>query len=77
MPTGESRVIYVSSSSGSDANNGLTEQTAKRTIAAGYAELRNGRGDWLLLKRGDTFAGTLGHWMKSGRSAAEPMVVGS
>src|SRR4051812_9806809 len=31
-PSSDSRVVYVSSSSGNDANDGLTEATAKATI---------------------------------------------
>lgn len=74
-PSPDSRVVYVSSSSGSDSNNGLSEAAPKRTIAAGYSQLRNGYPDYLLLKRGDVWNETLGNWGKSGRSATEPMVV--
>lgn len=49
------RKVYVSSA-GSDANDGLTELTPKLTIAAGGALIRDGYPDWLLLRRGDTFA---------------------
>lgn len=71
----DSRVVYVSSSTGNDANDGLTPDKPKKTIAAGYALLRHQRPDWLLLKRGDTWDTPLGWWKKSGRSASEPMVV--
>lgn len=71
----DTKVYYVSASDGNDANHGLTSDSPLRTIAAGYAKLRHGSPDWLLLKRGDTFNEGLGHWRKSGRSAAEPMVV--
>ena len=74
-PAPDSRVVYVSSSTGDDSNSGLMEQSPKRTIAAGYALLRHGRPDWLLLKRGDVFPEPLGHWRKAGRSAGEPIVV--
>src|SRR5690606_36580387 len=52
-PCADSRVVYVSSSQGNDAFDGLSEATPKRTIAAGYALLRDGYPDWLLLKSGD------------------------
>ncbi len=74
-PSPDSRVIYVSSVDGNNANDGRTPQTAVRTLAAGYALLRHGMPDHMYLKRGDTWSESLGHWRKSGRSAAEPMVV--
>ena len=74
-PSGDSVLVYVSSSTGSDSNNGLTPATPKQTIAAANALIRDGYPDWMLLKRGDTFPQpSLGRW-KSGRSAAEPMVL--
>lgn len=78
-PSVDTRTIYVSSSEGSDSNNGLSEATPKRTIAAGAALLRDGMPDWLLLKKGDVWTGeTLSsNWSKSGRSLGEPMVVTS
>lgn len=60
-----SRIIHVSNS-GDDTAAG-TEAAPKRTIAAGYAQLRNGYADWLLLKRGDTFQHTTTwQWNKCG-----------
>lgn len=70
----DGRVVYVAAD-GSDANDGLTSATPKRTIAAGYALLRHQFPDHLCLRRGDTFNEGLGHWKKSGRSATERMVV--
>lgn len=75
--SGDSRIVYVSSSDGNDSNDGLSSGAPKATIAAGYSLLRHGYPDWLLLKRGDTWSETLGHWKKSGRSASEKMVVGT
>lgn len=75
-PSQDTIRIHVSTS-GNDANDGRTEQTAKRTLAAGYAALRNGFPDWLLLKRGDSWVGQTLVWDKSGRSAAEPMIMGA
>jgi hypothetical protein len=64
-PQPGARIVHVSSA-GDDAWPG-TEAAPKRTIAAGYAELRAGEPDWLLLRRGDVFpvAGPL-VWGKSG-----------
>jgi len=86
-PSTDTRIVYVSSSSGSDSNDGLSPATPKRTLAAGYAQLRNRYPDWLLLKRGDVWTdealggtpinGVPGTWQKSGRSATEMMVIGA
>ena len=76
-PSADSRIVYVSSSSGSNANDGLSASTPKASIAAGKALLRLGFPDWMLLKTGDTWDESLGQWKVSGRSATEPMVVSS
>jgi len=73
-----SRVIYVSSSTGNDNNNGLTPQTAVATLAKGESLLRNGYPDQLLLKAGDTFVNqSFGDLTVSGQSATAPMVIGT
>jgi hypothetical protein len=69
--------VYVSSTGGSDANEGLSEKAPLQSIAAGIAKLRTGHADWLLLKRGDAWTEGLGQWKLSGRSLSEPMVVTS
>lgn len=76
-PSADSRRVFVSSSGGDDFHDGLSEGTAKRSLAAAIPLLRHGHPDWLLLKRGDTWRESLGHWKRSGRSASEPMVVTS
>ena len=76
-PSADTRIVYVSSSTGNDANTGLSEAMPKRTIAAGYAVLRNGYPDWLLLKAGDVWESGLPNLFKSGRSATERLVVSS
>jgi hypothetical protein len=48
-PSPDSRVVYISTSMGNDANSGMTEASPKRTIAAGYQLLRDGYPVWLLL----------------------------
>lgn len=73
----DTRIVYVSSSQGSDSNSGLSESAPKRTVAAGRALMRHGFPDWLLLRRGDTWTEALGHWRICGRSATEPMLISS
>ncbi|MBL8859746.1 MAG: right-handed parallel beta-helix repeat-containing protein [Planctomycetes bacterium] len=77
QPSADSRRIYVSSSVGSDTFSGLSPDLPKATIAAGKALMRDGFPDWLLLKRGDTWIGSFGQWLVSGRSANEPAVLTS
>lgn len=73
-PSSDSRMIYVSSSTGNDANNGLSEGRPKKTIDNARQLIRHGYPDWILLKSGDTFSeGTIGLG-KSGRSVDEPIV---
>jgi len=74
-PEQAEQVVYVSASGGDDGNPGTRDQPV-RTIGRGKQLLRDGRGDWMLLKRGDVF-GRIGNWTKSGRSADQPMVVGA
>src|SRR5688572_4240788 len=77
-PSGDSLMIFVSSSEGDNANDGLTELTPKATISAGKALLRDGFPDWLQLKAGDTFVDQeIGNLSKGGRSELEPMVITS
>jgi hypothetical protein len=77
-PSVDTLIVYVSSTQGNDANDGLSQQTPKRTLAAGRALLRNGYPDWLLLKSGDgwdeNFGGGTG---LSGRSNTERMLFSS
>src|SRR6266550_3472500 len=74
-PSPDTRKIYVSSSIGNDNNLGLLPVSPVKTIAKAESLLRDGMPDWLLLRRGDTFQESLGQWVKSGRSADEPMLV--
>jgi len=75
-PSDDTRQVYVSSSTGDDANDGLSSQSPVKTITAGIKLLRDGMPDWLLLNRGDSWSGEgLGSWSKSGRSAEEPMLI--
>jgi hypothetical protein len=76
-PSQDSLVIYVSSSTGDDANDGLSEAAPLRSVRAGLEKLRNGFPDHLLFKRGDVWDSGFGGWQVTGRSPAEPMVIGA
>lgn len=76
-PSPESRVIYVSSSRGSDSNDGLSEATPVRSLDRGMSLLRSGQPDWLLFKRGDTFTGSFGRFEFAGMNENKPMVIGA
>ncbi|MEM9019188.1 MAG: right-handed parallel beta-helix repeat-containing protein [Planctomycetota bacterium] len=75
-PSNAGNIYYVSSSDGNDSNDGLSPQTAVKTAERGYALLRDNSNDWMLFKAGDTFAGGLPSWNKSGISTIQPMIVG-
>lgn len=76
-PSADSRIVYVSSSDGNDANDGSFERPVQH-LAKGISLLRSGMPDWLLLKRGDTWTNeSLSSLSKSGRSAQERMVITS
>jgi hypothetical protein len=70
----DARIVYLSSE-GKDTDDGLSAEGAKQSPAAAYALLRHGYPDRLRIRRGDKFHTGFGQWKKSGRSAAEPMVV--
>lgn len=74
-PSADSRVIYVSSSAGSDTNDGLSADTPVKTVARGRSMLRNNSPDWLLLKRGDVWFERYGLLNLSGRSQQEPILI--
>ena len=75
-PPADARVVYVSSSAGNDANDGGEPASPVRTLAKGASLLRDGRGDELLLRCGDTWHEALGQWTRSGRSRDEPLLIG-
>ena len=78
-PSIDSRIIYVSSSQGNDANNGLSDATPLKTLGAAVKLLRSGYPDWLLLKAGDVWVGGgFGTFTDiGGRSTDEPMLFSS
>lgn len=78
----DSRLIFVSTSDGNDANDGFSDTTPKASISAGLELLRDGYPDWLQLKCGDTFNGDdipYGgyHLDKGGRSVGEKILITS
>ncbi|MDB5292246.1 MAG: hypothetical protein JWL69_3487, partial [Phycisphaerales bacterium] len=76
-PQAGSHVVYVSSSTGNDNNTGLSAASPVRTLSRGEALLRDHTGDQLLLKAGDVWHDNFIFWRLSGKSAQEPMVIGS
>lgn len=71
-------IYYVSSSTGSDSNDGLSPQTAFKTLKKAFERYgRNGQyDDHVLLMRGDTFDGSDLNWSRySGISADQPFVI--
>lgn len=75
-PPPGSVVHYVSSSTGSDNNNGTSANAPYKTIAKAMAAARDGSADQILLKAGDTFAGPV-QLTKTGASATARLVIGS
>lgn len=76
-PESGSRVFYVSSSLGDDANDGLSPAAPVKSLGHAKSLLRTGSPDQMLLARGDVWKETLGDWNKSGRNAQEPMLIGA
>ncbi|MEK6919334.1 MAG: DUF4215 domain-containing protein, partial [Nanoarchaeota archaeon] len=54
-------IIYYVSSTGNDANDGLSPQNPIKTPIYATAKLRNGYSDWVLFKRGDVFEPKIGN----------------
>jgi len=75
-PSADSKIIYVSSLTGNDLNNGLSTGAPVKTLSKAQSLVRTGYPDWVLLNRGETF-GSFGEWRKSGRSPQEPMYIGA
>lgn len=79
-PSEDSRIIYVSSSTGDDNNDGLSEGTPVKTLAKAASLMRNEYPDHMLLKCGDVWDGAdarLGPFYRffNGRNEAEPAVL--
>ena len=76
-PSAHARIIYVSSSTGSNSNIGRSPNSPLATIAKGLTLLRKGSDDQLLLKAGDTFHESIGWPNVSGTSVSNPIVLSS
>ena len=76
-PPAGTRIVYCSSSTGSDRNSGLSASAPVATISHAESLLQNHTGEQLLLKAGDTWYTNFGYWTLSGASAQNPMVIGS
>ena len=84
-PSPDTRIVYVSSSTGNDSNNGLSQNAPVKTIKKGLSLVRHNYPDWLLLRKGDVWTnksfgyinGVNNGTARSGRSASEPMVFSS
>lgn len=75
-PASDSQLIYVSSS-GDNANTGLSPDSPLKTISYARSLIGNNSADQLLLKRGDVFREAITNWTQSGRSADEPILIGT
>ena len=71
------RVVYASSSAGKNTNDGLSPDAPVESLARAVSLLRDNVGDRLLLRAGDTFRESFGGWTKSGRSPAQPLLIGA
>lgn len=87
-PSADSRIIYVSDSDGDDATGKVYGQSDRavsadprnpsrdikpfKTFSAAFKHTRDGYPDWILLKRGDTFYGSVA--TRNGRSDNEPFL---
>ncbi|HTL30543.1 MAG TPA: right-handed parallel beta-helix repeat-containing protein, partial [Tepidisphaeraceae bacterium] len=69
-------IVYVSSSSGSDSNDGLSQGLPVQSISKAKGMVNSGQADWMMLRRGDVFP-AIGIWTRSGPSASDPLVIGA
>jgi hypothetical protein len=74
-PSANTRIIYVSSSSGSDSNSGLSSSSPLHSLSKAMSLVRNGDPDWILLKRGDVFNDSFLNWQTSGPDAQDPQLI--
>lgn len=76
VKSADTRVTYVSSSTGDDRNDGLTPETAIKTLDEAMDRLRTGKPDWVLLKCGDTWTNESFDGIPAGGAAPDkPMVI--
>jgi hypothetical protein len=75
-PARDSKIIHVSSSSGSDSNPGTSAKPVK-SLSRAVSMTRERSADQVLLKRGDTWNSGFGEVKRTGRSASEPFLIGA
>tara|TARA_A100000171_G_scaffold51054_1_gene64204 strand:+ start:6311 stop:7999 length:1689 start_codon:yes stop_codon:yes gene_type:complete len=76
-PSEDTRLVFVSSSTGRDSNSGLNPNEPVQSLARAYELLRDGYPDWMLLKRGDVWYESMPRPTKSGRAEDERLVIGA
>ena len=89
-PSANTRIVYVSNAGDDAAARAYTSSEVGsdpfapgsavkpyKTLSAALAQTRDGYPDWVLLKRGDTWRGTDGLKLKSGRSSTERFLIGA
>ncbi len=77
-PSPDTKIVYVSSTSGDDKNDGLSEAHPVKTLGKGSSLVRPGHPDWLLLKSGDVWNDQFGSFNDIGGSSADaPMLFSS
>lgn len=88
-PDTETRIVYVSSSEGNDGtaktylsaelDNPFNPKNIQpyKTIEKAYEQIRDGKPDWILFKKGDVFELKNKIWLKSGKSEAAHLVFGA
>ena len=76
-PAPDTVVIYVSSATGDDTNDGQSPDAPVASVARGLELIRDGSADWLLFRRGDTWSNGFNWGERSGRSDDERIVVAS
>lgn len=75
VPSADSKLIYVSSSVGSDDNDCLSEATPCQSLSEAFEKMRREMPDHVYLKRGDVWHEQSLNNVQSGRSEQEPAVV--
>lgn len=88
-PDTETRIVYVSSTEGNDStaktylsaelDNPFNPKNIHpyKTIEKAYEQIRDGKPDWILFKKGDVFELKNKIWLKSGKSQAAHLVFGA
>ena len=88
----DSRIMYVSTTGNNSTGQVYSKPSVEvggdsfkpagairpfATYAAVFANVRNGYPDWILFKRGETFYQAIESNVRSGRSNAEPFLIGA